>query len=179
MLKLKAFFILSLVFCLVVAAVTPAVYAEEPPALGDFIDRYGPLLSDGLDALTDWLDGQTSSLAPEFRETLRDIDTDALFSDLTDLVGETRDMDDAELREAVLALAEKHGVHLVDAQVAQLMKLCRTLEKLDPRQLRERTDALRDALKPSGGLRGVWETVVRAVTDAANWIARAVGGLFG
>ena len=91
--KLKVFFILSLAFCLIVAAVTPAVYAEEPPALGDFIDRYGPLLGDGLDALTDWLDGKAASLAPELRETLRDIDTEALFSDLTDLIGETRGMD--------------------------------------------------------------------------------------
>ena len=179
--KLKVFFILSLVFCLIVAAVAPAAYAEEPPALGDFIDRYGPLLGDGLDALTDWLDGKAASLAPELRETLRDIDTEALFSDLTDLIGETRGMDDDALRAAVLALAERHGVHLVDRQVEQLMKLCRTLEKLDARQLRERMDALRDALGDDavpGGLRGVWNSVVRALTDAANWLSRAVGGWF-
>jgi len=181
--NLKAFFILSLVFCLIVAAVTPAAYAEDPPALGDFIDRYGPLLGDGLGALTDWLDGQTSSLAPELRETMRDINTDALLSDLTELVAETRGMDDSTLRDAVLSLAEKHGIHLVDAQVAQLMKLCRVLEKLDGKQLRERADALRDMLSddgetPAGGLRGAWNAVVKAVSDAADWIVRTVGGWF-
>ena len=169
---------LALILCLLAAALAPAALAADVPALGDFIDRYGPLFDGGLDALTDWLDGQTEKLAPELRETLRDVDADALFSDLRELVGETADMDDDALRAAVEALAEKHGVHLVDRQIAQLMKLCRTLEKLDPSALRERTDALREELSTPAGLRGAWNTVVRAVTDAWDWIARTVGGWF-
>ena len=178
-LNLKVFFVLSLVFCVIVAAIVPAAYAETPPALDVFLDRYGSLLEDGLDSLTDWLDGHAASLAPELRKTLQDIDTDALLSDLTELVAETRGMEDDALRDAILALAEKHGVHLVDSQVSQLMKLCRTLENLDTRQLRERTDALRDALETPDGLRGVLHTVARAVSDAANWLVRTVGGWFG
>ena len=178
--NLRKLLISALVVCLCAAALSPAAAAADAPALGDFIDRYGPLLGDGLDALTDWLDGQTAKLAPELRETLRDMDTDGLLDDLKALVGETRDMDDAQLRETLLALGEKHGVHLVDAQVTQLIALCRTLEKLDTSTLQERLDALRRALDdpPASGLRGAWEAVKKAVTDAADWLARTLGGLF-
>ena len=176
--RMKRLFASALLLCLLGALLAPAAAAADIPALNDFIDRYGPLLGDGLDSLTDWLDGKASRLAPELRETLRDLDTDALFSDLTALVGETAGMDDEQLRAAVLALAEQHGIHLVDSQVEQLMKLCRTLEKLDASALRERTDALKQELTAPGGLRGAWNAVVKAVADAANWLARTFGGWF-
>ena len=177
--KAKRFTALALVLLLAAALLSPAASAD--PAAEGFFERFGPLLADGLDALTDWLDGQTSDLAPELRETLRGADTEALFSDLCALAAETRGMDDDALREAILALAEKHGIRLVDAQVAQLMALCRALEKLDNARLRERIDALREALDGGaapGGLRGAWNAVVKAVTDAADWLKRTVGGWF-
>ena len=164
--------------CLLLAALSPAACAADAPALDDFVDRYGPLLSDGLDALTDWLEDRTADIAPELRETLRDVDTDDLFSDLKDMVGDTKDLDDAALKARIEEVAEAHGIHLVESQVKQMMKLCRTLEKLDASQLRERTDALQEQLTAPGGLRGVWNSVVKAVTDAANWVAEKVSGLF-
>ncbi len=173
----------ALLLCLLCATLSPAAHASEPTALGDFFDRYGPLLGDGLDALTDWLDGQAAKLAPELRETLHDFDADDLLSDLAALVSETRGMDDAALRAAVESLAEKHGIHLAKGQAEQLMALCRTLEKLDARELKERVDALKreldgDGYNAPGGLRGAWNAVVRAVTDAADWLVRTVGGWF-
>ena len=177
----RRFAILTLVFCLAAALLSPAASAAGLSVPDGWADRFGSLLDGGLDALTDWLDGQTSTLAPELRETLRDIHTDALLDDLKALVAETRGMDDEQLRGAVLSMAEKHGIHLVDSQVAQLMALCRALEKLDAQQLKERIDALKkafDAEGAPGGLRGAWNAVVRAVRDAAGWIARTVGGWF-
>ena len=176
--KMKCVFALALALCLASALLAPAAFAADGEASLPFSDRWSPLLDRGMDALTEWFDGQADKLAPELRETLRDLDTGALFADLRDLAARSRDMDDAQLRAAVLALAEKHGIHLVDSQVTQLMNLCRTLEKLDPEHLRERFDTLQQALDAPGGLRGAWMSVVKAVTDAANWLARTVGGWF-
>ena len=171
--------ILALCLCLLlIAFAAPAAAAAD--GLDNFIDRYGPLLSNGLDSLTDWLDGRASELAPELRETLRDADTDELFSDLRELIGDTADLDDEALRARIEAVAEAHGIHLVDRQIAQLMKLCRTAERLETSELRERAEALREQLKESapGGLRGVWNSITRAVSDAAGWVARTVGSWF-
>ena len=177
--KLKKWIAAALIFCLTLAALSPAAAAADLPDAGELIDRLGGLTEEGLSALTDWFEGQTAKLAPELRETLRDADTEALFSDFKALAGQTAGMDDDALRAAILALAEKHGIHLVDSQTEQIMGLCRALEKLDPKQLSERFDALRQALEAPAGLRGVWDTVVKAVTDAAAWIAKTLGGLFG
>jgi hypothetical protein len=178
--NVKRFLVLALVLCLAAALLSPAGRAADDEAPVKFSDRWAPLLEQ-LDGLAGWLDGQAERLAPELRETLRDLDTDALFSDLRDLASGSRHMSDEALRAAVLALAQKHGIHLADGQAEQLMSLCRALEKLDPGQLRERFDALErelDADSVPGGLRGAWNAVVKAVTDAADWVARLVGGLF-
>lgn len=164
---------LLLIVCLLAAALAaPAQAAGGGP--DDFAERYGLLLSDGLGALTDWLGGQTSELAPELRETLKDVDTEELLNDLAELVGDTKDLDDAALRARIEEVSAQHGIHLVESQVQQLMKLCRVLEKLDAAELRERSDALGELLEEAapGGLRGVWDSVVNAVADAAGWIAR-------
>ena len=175
--NMKKICIIVLCLCLLAVPASPAFAAE--PALDSFLDRYGSLLGDGMDSLTDWLEKQTADLAPELRETLRDVDTDSLFSDLRDLLGDTAGLDDAALRAKIEAVAVDHGVHLVESQVQQLMDLCRALEKLDPATLRERTDALGRQLNSRGGLRGIWDSVVQAVSSAADWIAQQISGLFG
>ena len=167
-----------LILCIVAAVLPCRSFAADIPGLDGVVGRFGSLSGDGLDALNDWLDGQAGSLAPELRETLRDLDADALFSDLRELVGKTADMDDEQLSAAVRAVAEQHGIHLVDSQVEQLMKLCRTMEKLDPGQLRERLDALTRELDRPGGLLGAWNSVVKAITEAADWLRRTVGRWF-
>ena len=207
--KLKRLIVITLLLALGAALCAPAACADDAlDALGNALDKLGPLLNEGLDGmreglgegldgireglgdglgnLTDWLDGKTAHLSPELRETLRSIDIDALWHDLTELAGTTKDMDDDALRAAVEALAEKHGVHLVDSQVAQLMQLCRTLEKLDKKELAERAEALKDALKdatedatqlrPAGGLRGVWQRVRSALRGIGGWLRRTVRG---
>lgn len=171
---------LLLAVCLLAAVLMSPARAADG-SLDDFVDRYGALLGDGLAGLTDWLGNQTTELAPELLETLRDVDTDDLFRDLKDMVGDTKDLDDAALRARIESVAEAHGIHLVESQVQQMMKLCRTLEHLDISELRERTDALGEKLSEAapGGLRGVWNSIVSAVTDAADWVARQWKSIFG
>ncbi len=163
-----------LMICLLLGALAVPAAAASPD---DFAERYGPLLSEGLDDLTDWLNGQTEKLAPELRKALEGLDGD-IFSDLRELIGDTKGLDDAALRARIREAAEAHGIHLVDSQVEQLMGLCRTMEKLDPGQLRERIDALQQEFDVPGGLRGAWQSVVEAFKSAGNWIAEKLGGLF-
>ena len=172
--KLRIFLCAALVCALLVCAAAPAAGSAM-----DFAERYGPLLADGLDDLADWLDDQTASLAPALRETLRDADTEELFSDLRELIGETEGLDVDALRARIVEVTEAHGIHLVERQVTQLMRVCRATEKLDAAGLRERAEQLGDLLSdPPGGLRGVWESVVGAVRSAGRWLADTVGGWF-
>lgn len=178
--KLKKLYALALLFCLLggLFSLAAPVSAAAPD---DFAERYGPLLADGLDDLADWLSGKTAELAPELRETLENLNSDRLFSDFRDLLGDTSELDDAQLRARIEAVAEAHGITLVESQIAQLMRLCRAMEKFDGDGLRERARALReqlDALASPGGLRGLWQSVTDALKSAGDWLAETVGGWF-
>ena len=170
--------IVFLMICLLLGGVAAQAAAASPD---DFAERYGPLLSEGLDDLADWLDGQTEKLAPELRKALEGLDVRELFSDLRELVGDTKGLDDAQLRARIREAAEAHGIHLVDSQVEQLARLCRAMEKLDRDALREKAEALGKQLQElasPGGLRGLWQSVTDALRRAARWIADTVSGWF-
>ncbi len=166
-----------LMICLLLGALAVPAAAASPD---DFAERYGPLLSEGLGDLADWLDGQTEKLAPELRKALEGLDGD-IFSDLRELVGDTAGLDDAALRARIREAAEAHGIHLVDSQVEQLMRLCRAMEKLDRDALREKAEALGKQLQElasPGGLRGLWQSVTDALRRAVRWIADTVSRWF-
>ncbi len=177
--KMKMLIPFMLVLCLAFSVLSPAAFASEAPTLGGFLERYGPSLGDKLGDLGDWLGGKVGELAPELRETLRDVDTESLISDLKGLAGETKDMSDEELRAAIVALAEKHGVHLVDTQVEQLMTLCRTLEKVDAKTLKEKAQSLKPELETPAGLRGILDSLRQAARRAMKWFSEKLGGLLG
>ena len=175
----KKFFAILLTFALLTGLcgfASPARAASPD----DFAERYGPLLTEGLDGLTDWLNGQTEKLAPELRKALEGLDGD-IFSDLRELVGDTKGLDDAQLRARIREAAEAHGIHLVDSQVEQLARLCRAMEKLDRDALREKAEALGKQLEDlasPGGLRGLWQRVTGALRSAVRWIGDTVGRWF-
>ena len=177
--KLKKFFAAALLFALLggILGVSPACAAGTDD-LGDILS---PLLGGGLGELADWLEDKARGVAPELRETLRDADTEHLFDDLKALIGETKDLDDAALRARIVEVTEAHGIHLVERQIEQLMRLCRAMEKLDAEALRERGEALReelDALAGPGGLRGVWQSVRTALRSFWSGLKETLGGWF-
>ena len=176
--KLKKLLIAALALCLLPASV-PAASAAEPGDLWDLIERLAPQLDGGLEGLSDWLSGKSADLAPELIETLRDLDTEHLLEDMKNMAGDTKELDDAALKARIEQLAEQHGIHLVEQQVEQLMKLFRTLERLDPSALRERAGELQEQLEVPGGLRGVWNSAVKTFKSAVNWITEKARSIFG
>ena len=56
-------------------------------------------------------------------------------------------MSDDELRQQIIDIAANYDVTLTDAQINQLMKLVRSLEKLDTSALLEKVRAVQDSLK--------------------------------
>ena len=179
--KLKKFLAAGLLVCLLGGCLSMAAPVSAAGA-DEFAERLGPLLSGGAEALADWLEDQAKGLAPELRETLRDADTENLFADLKELIGETEGLDDDALRARIVEVTESHGIHLVDRQIEQLMRLCRAMEKLDGEALRERGDDLREALeelKAPGGLRGLWQSIRGGLRRLWAGLAETVSGWFG
>lgn len=61
-----------------------------------------------------------------------------LINELKKILDQTQNMTDDQVRSEIRAIADAYNVALTDAQVEQLLKLCRSLEKLDVTALKDR-----------------------------------------
>ena len=132
---------------------------------------YEDITGEALDETAKLVGTQELSLTAKLAEQLGGYDSVEIVNELKLLLGETRNMTDAQLREEIRAVAKEFGVTLTDTQVEQLAGLCRSLEKLDPDQLKEKVESVQDALGKLGqakeavsgffeGVKQVWNSVV-------------------
>ena len=80
-------------------------------------------------------------------------------------------MTDDELRDTIRELADEYNVSITDGQVDQLIKLCRSLEKLSTDELKSKVESVQEAIKKMAGAK---ETVNKFV-DSAKKIIKAIG----
>lgn len=85
----------------------------------------------------------TGSLADAFGS----VDSISIVNDLKLMLDRTKNMSDAELRNTIIEIAGRYGVTLNETQTGQLISLCRSLENLDPDQLRERVGQVQETLQ--------------------------------
>ncbi len=85
----------------------------------------------------------TGTLADDIGEE----NSSSMVNDLKKLWASSEDMTDEEIRLTIRQTAEQYHVHLTDAQVEQLAALSKTLEKLDPEQLRQKVESVQDTLQ--------------------------------
>lgn len=71
----------------------------------------------------------------------------SIVNELKNMLGQTVNMSDEELRTAIRQIAAGYGAALTDAQVQQLLELCRSLEKLDPDSLTEKVGEIQNTLE--------------------------------
>ena len=172
--KMKKLLSAALALCLLLA-LTPAASAAETPGLGDVLKLLAPELDGGLDGIIDWLKDGAATLAPEVQDILRQMSNEDFFDEIRELAA----LDDDALREKLRSVGTQYGFTLTDEQVQQLIHLCRTVEKLDPRLLTECIESLRDTVEQPGSLRGIWNGVVRSVKSFVSWLADKAKTLLG
>ncbi len=89
----------------------------------------------------------------------------SIVNDLKLMLDEIKNMSDEEIRATVLEIADRYKVRLTDTQVQQLISLCRSLESLDPAQLRQRIDQVQDSLKNLSEVKTKLESFVESVKN--------------
>ena len=87
---------------------------------------------------------------------------------------QTRQMSDEEIRDTVVRIAERYNVRLTETQIRQLIGFCRSLEELNPDQIRKRAEEFR------GTLQKVSETKDKVVgfMETAKKVLDSVGDFF-
>ena len=85
----------------------------------------------------------TENLAQQFGS----MDSGSIVDELKLLLNETKNMTDEEIRSFIVEIAGRYNVSLTDAQINQLISLCRSLEGLNPDQLKQKVEELQGTVQ--------------------------------
>jgi len=123
---------------LIVAAPFPV---SGSAAMAGVYKAYEDMTGKPLDAEAKTAGTQELTVTQELGDELGSKDSAAsIVGELKKILNETSGMTDDEVRQKIRSIAGQYGVRLTDAQVQQLLDLCRTLQKLDPDKLTQQVE---------------------------------------
>lgn len=132
---------------------------------------YENITGEELDETAKLVSTQELTLTAELADKIGSYDSVEIVNELKLLLGETRNMTDEQLRAEIVSIASDLGVTLTDTQINQLISLCRSLEKLNPDELKAKVESVQNTIAKLGqaketvsnfltGVKNVWNSIV-------------------
>ena len=168
------------------AVITAPFAVSGTAALAGIYKAYETLTGQTLDEIAKQVGVQELTTTADLADQLGKVDATAIVGDLKDILDQTKNMTDDELREQIRAIARDYNITLNDYQVNQLLGLCRKLEGLSESELVEKIQEVQNTARKINETAEKAEEVKETVTAVANtvktFLVRAVdffSGLFG
>ena len=143
-------------------------------ALTGLYKAYEDITGEQLDMTAKSVAAEEIVITGNLAEMVGDVDATEMVNQLKLILDQTKDMSDDEVRTQIRSIAENTNVQVTDAQVEQLLSLCRSLEKLDADQLAERVNSFKKTIE---GANKAQQTVTKVVEDVKNFFV-SVGNFF-
>ena len=132
---------------------------------------YEDITGEKLDETAKLVSTQELTLTAELADKIGSYDSVEIVNELKLLLGETRNMTDEQLRAEIVSIASDLGVTLTDTQINQLISRCRSLEKLNPDELKAKVESVQNTIAKLGqaketvsnfltGVKNVWNSIV-------------------
>lgn len=132
---------------------------------------YEDITGEELDETAKLVSTQELTLTAELADKIGSYDSVEIVNELKLLLGETQNMTDEQLRAEIVSIASDLGVTLTDTQINQLISLCRSLEKLNPDELKAKVESVQNTIAKLGqaketvsnfltGVKNVWNSIV-------------------
>ena len=119
-------------------------------------------------------------LTGELTEYIGSAEAAALINELKKILDETQNMTDTEVLAQIRDIAKTYGVEVTAAQENQLLKLCRSMEKLDVDQLQKRlmdlTNTVQNVQKAGGVISKIGEGIKTFFSSVGSFFSRLFGG---
>ncbi len=148
-------------------------------ALTGAYKAYEDITGESLSALAKSVGAEELVVTGELAEYIGSDDATQLIAELKNMLDQTQNMTDDEVRAEIATLAETYQVTLTDAQVEQVLSLVRKLEGLDTDELQEKLVGI---AKTAQAVNKTTETVSRVYENVKSFFS-SVGtfltGLFG
>lgn len=139
---------------------------------------YEDITGETLDETAKLVSTQELTLTAELAEKIGSYDSVEIVNELKLLLGETKNMTDEQLRREIESIASDLGVSLTDTQISQLISLCRSLEKLNPAQLKEKVESVQNTIAKLGQAKETVSNFFEGVKNVWNSIVDFFKGLF-
>ena len=120
-------------------------------ALTGVYKAYEDITGQQLDEIAKLAGTQELVVTSELADQIGSYDAVTIVNELKKVLGETVNMSDDEVKTEIRNIAADNDISVSDAQVDQLLSLCRSLEKLNPEQLKARVEAFQDTVKKLAG----------------------------
>ncbi len=143
-------------------------------ALTGLYKAYEDITGEQLDMTAKSVAAEEIVITGNLAEMVGDVDATEMVNQLKLILDETKDMSDDEVRSEIKNIAKNINVQVTDAQVEQLLSLCRSLEKLDADELAERVNSFKKTIE---GANKAQQTVTKVVQDVKNFFV-SVGNFF-
>lgn len=143
-------------------------------ALTGLYKAYEDITGEQLDMTAKSVAAEEIVITGNLAEMVGDVDATEMVNQLKLILDKTKDMSDDEVRSEIKNIAKNINVQVTDAQVEQLLSLCRSLEKLDADQLAERVNSFKKTIE---GANKAQQTVTKVVQDVKNFFV-SVGNFF-
>ncbi|MDR0839847.1 MAG: DUF1002 domain-containing protein [Christensenellaceae bacterium] len=102
-----------------------------------------------------------------------------MINELKKILDQTQNMSDDDVRGEIRNIAKQYNVQITDAQVEQLLALCRKLEKLDINALKEKLLSMADTIKKAGEAKEKLSGLTEKVNGFFSSVSKFISGLFG
>lgn len=140
---------------------------------------YEDITGKELDEAAKLVSTQELTLTAELAEQIGSYDSVEIVNELKLLLDETKNMTDDELRAEIISIASDLGVSLTDTQINQLISLCRSLEKLNPEELKAKVESVQNTIAKLGQAKETVSNFIESVKNVWNSVVNFFKNLFG
>ena len=130
---------------------SPVAGISGTAALTGVYKAYEDITGQQLDEIAKLAGTQELVVTSELADQIGSYDAVVIVNELKKVLAETVNMTDDEVKAQIKSIAAENNIAVSDGQVNQLLSLCRSLEKLDPDQLKAKVEQMQDTVKKLAG----------------------------
>lgn len=147
-------------------------------ALTGIYKAYEDITGENLSEAAKEVGTQELTTTAELADEIGSADSTAIVNELKLILDETSKMSDDELRQKIIDIANEYGVKLTEEQIVKLIDLCRSLEKLDTSQLKEKVEQAQKYLMDVAHAKEGIKSFVSNLGDSVSTVVDAVISFF-
>jgi uncharacterized protein YpuA (DUF1002 family) len=140
-------------------------------ALAGVYKAYEDMTGTSLDDTAKLVGTLELTVTGDLAQQIGSMDSTSIVGELKLMLDQTKNMSDEEIREVIIGIADRYNVRLTETQIRQLISLCRSLEGLNPDQLKQKVEDVQGTLQKMSDAKdkiAVYAESIKQFMDSAS-----------